>query len=112
NFSESLILCPTSAAAQTCIRRDLAGARSFLVIADGLLRQLRRRHFQFAKECPEYQTRYYLLSCAVEEFSQKQKRERAVAQWSVALMTTDHRRQLTTDYRQLTTDNYGFSLLP
>ncbi|HTL57999.1 MAG TPA: hypothetical protein VL361_20080 [Candidatus Limnocylindrales bacterium] len=69
SFCESLILCPTRAAAEVCIRRDLAGARSFLVVADGLLRQLRRRRFQFAKECPPYQTRYYLLSCAVEEFS-------------------------------------------
>ena len=74
-FSESLILCPTSAAAEVCIRRDLAGARSFLVVADGLLRQLRRRRFQFTKHFPQHQTRFYLVSCAVEEFSHRNERE-------------------------------------
>ena len=82
-FSESLILCPTIAAAETCIRRDLAGARSFLVVADGLLRHLRRRRFQFAKECPPYQTRYYLLACAVEEFSEREERRMVSGQLSV-----------------------------
>lgn len=66
-FAETLILCPTARAAETSIRRDLAGARSFLVAAEGVLRRIRGQIFQFALECPADQTRFYLLACAVEE---------------------------------------------
>ena len=68
SFSEKLILCPTAEAAQICIRRDLAGARSFLIAAEGVLKRIRRQRFEFARECPRCQTRFYLLSVAVEEF--------------------------------------------
>jgi hypothetical protein len=67
-FAESLILCPTGEAARVCIRRDLPGARSFLVAADSVLRRIRSQQFQFSLKEPQYQTRFYLLSCAIEEF--------------------------------------------
>jgi len=67
-FAETLILCPTAEAARTSIQRDLAGARSFLIAADSVLRRIRTQLFQFAGECPPYQTKFYLLCCAVEEF--------------------------------------------
>jgi hypothetical protein len=66
-FAETLMLCPTAQAAQICIRRDLTGARSLLAAAEGVLRRIRGQIFQFALECPQYQTRFYLLACAVEE---------------------------------------------
>jgi len=66
-FAETLILCPTAEAARVSIRRDLAGARSFLLAAEGVLRRIRTEIFQFARECPPYQTKFYLLACAVVE---------------------------------------------
>jgi hypothetical protein len=61
------MLCPTAQAVRTSIRRDLVGARSFLMAAEGVLRRIRGQIFQFARECPPHQTRFYLLACAVEE---------------------------------------------
>jgi len=69
-FSESLILCPTAEAARNCIRRDLAGARSFLVAADGVLRRLRTQRFEFPMDQPKHQTKFYLLSSGIDEFLQ------------------------------------------
>jgi len=66
-FAETVMLCPTARAARTSISRDLAGARSFLMAAEGVLRRIRARVFQFALESPAHQTRFYLLACAVEE---------------------------------------------
>ena len=66
-FAERLILCPTTEAAQTSIRRDLAGARSFLMASEGVLRRIRTEIFQFAREWPPHQTKFYLLACGVEE---------------------------------------------
>jgi hypothetical protein len=74
-FGDTLILCPTPEAARTSIRRDLAGARSFLIAADGVLRRIRTQSFQFARECPQYQTRFYLLCCAVEEFVESNRQQ-------------------------------------
>jgi len=67
-FAETLILCPTTEAVHASIGRDFAGAHSFLIAADGVLRSLRIRPFEFAKDCPACQTKFYLLSCAVDEF--------------------------------------------
>jgi|SRR5215813_11507317 len=66
-FAETLMLCPTVEAARISIRRDLAGARSFLMAAEGVLRRIRTQIFQFAQESAPYQTRFYLLACGVEE---------------------------------------------
>jgi len=77
-FAENLILCPTAEAAHACIRRDLAGARSFLVAADGVLRRVRAQRFKIALEEPQYQTKFYLLACAVQDFL-RTRRERALA---------------------------------
>ena len=71
-FAETLILCPTGEAARASIRRDLAGARSFLIAAEGVLRRIRAQIFQFAMDCPPYQTKFYLLACAVEEILKTQ----------------------------------------
>ena|SRR5262249_34072521 len=68
DFCESLILCPTVEATRNCIRRDLAGARSFLIAADAVLRRIRSHRFKFSLEDPPYQTRFYVLACAIEEF--------------------------------------------
>jgi len=67
-FSETLMLCPTSEAARACIRRDVAGARSFLVVADAVLKRIRSQRFQFTINEPQHQTKFYLLSCAIEEY--------------------------------------------
>lgn len=75
-FMEALILCPTVDAVRVCIRRDLAGARSFLVAADAVLRRIRLQRFQFSVEEPQFQTRFYLLGCAIQEFLRtRQKQE-------------------------------------
>jgi hypothetical protein len=75
-FMETLILCPTVEAVQLSIRRDMAGARSFLVAADAVLRRIRLQRFQFSFEEPQFQTRFYLLGCAIEEFLRtRQSRE-------------------------------------
>ncbi len=72
SFAESLILCPTSEAARACVRRDVAGARSFLVAADGVLRRIRSQRFQFSFAEPQYQTKFYVLSCAITDFLKTQ----------------------------------------
>lgn len=72
-FAESLILCPTPEATRVCIRRDMAGARSFLVVADAVLKEIRSRNCQFALQEPEYQTKFYLLACAIDEFLQTRR---------------------------------------
>lgn len=74
-FLESLMLCPTIEAARMCIRRDVTGARSFLVAADGVLKRLRTQQFQFSMEEPQFQTKFYLLSCAIGEFVKSQREE-------------------------------------
>lgn len=66
-FAESLMLCPTEKAARVCIGRDLAGARSFLVAADAILRRIRSQRFEFTVEEPKFQTRFYLLACGIIE---------------------------------------------
>ena len=75
-FCETLILCPTSEAARSCIRRDLGGALSFLIAADGVLRRIRTQRFQFPTKCPIHQTKFYLLACAVEELVNLKDRHR------------------------------------
>lgn len=67
-FAETLILCPTAEAARTCIRRDVVGARSFLVASDAVLKRIRSQQFEFKFEEPQYQTKFYLLACAIDEY--------------------------------------------
>jgi len=76
-FAESLILCPTAEAARACIGRDLAGARSLLAAADAVLRWVRSERFDIAPEEPQYQTKFYLLACVIQDFL-RTCRERAL----------------------------------
>ena len=74
-FSESLILCPTVEAVRVCIRRDLAGARSFLVAADAALKRIRAGRFQLAVDNPQHQTKFYLLAWAINDFLRTRRRQ-------------------------------------
>ena len=74
-FSESLILCPTVEAVRICIRRDLAGARSFLIAADTSLRRIRAGRFQLAIDNPQYQTKFYLLACTINDFLRTRRQQ-------------------------------------
>jgi hypothetical protein len=67
-FAEKLILCPTTEAARSCIRRDSTGAVSFLLALEGVNRRIKKGGFQLATESPEHQTPFYLLACAVQEY--------------------------------------------
>lgn len=77
SFLESLILCPTADAARACIRRDVGGARSFLVVADAVLKRIRSQRFQLSIDEPQYQTKFYLLTCAINDYL-KNRQEDAV----------------------------------
>jgi len=70
-FAETLILCPTAEAARTSIRRDVAGARSFLVAADAVLKRIRTQKFDFKFEEPQHQTKFYTLACAIDDYLQE-----------------------------------------
>lgn len=67
-FAETLLLCPTAEAARACIRRDVSGARSFLVAADAVLKRIRSQRFDFKFEEPQYQTKFYVLACAIDDY--------------------------------------------
>jgi hypothetical protein len=67
-FTETLILCPTQAAARTSIRRELPEALSFVMAIQAMQRRLQIGKFTIPSERPEYQTPFYLLSCAVREY--------------------------------------------
>jgi len=67
-FAERLILCPTTESAQACIRKDLPGALSFLLAAQGVQQRLAKGDCQFARESPEHQTVFYVLAGAVQDY--------------------------------------------
>jgi hypothetical protein len=68
SFAEKLMLCPTAEAATTCVQQDVAGAVSFVLAMQGLLQRIEKRRFQFATQSPKYQTPFYLLASAVQEY--------------------------------------------
>ena len=74
-FSESLILCPTVDAVRVCIRRDLSGARSFLIAADATLRRIRAGRFQLGIDNPQHQTKFYLVACAISDFLRTRRQQ-------------------------------------
>jgi hypothetical protein len=67
-FTEKIILCPTAESARACIRRDLPGALSFLLAAEGVQLRLAKGDCRFAKESPEHQTTFYILAGAVQDY--------------------------------------------
>ena len=67
-FAEKIILCPTAESARTCIRRDLAGALSFLLAAEGVQQRLAKGDCHFANESPDHQTIFYILAGAVHDY--------------------------------------------
>jgi len=67
-FSERLILCPTPDAARACIRKDLAGALSFLLAAQGVHQRIEKGGCRFTQESPEHQTSFYILAGAVQDY--------------------------------------------
>lgn len=67
-FSERLILCPTADSARACIRKDLAGAVSFLLAAQGVHQRIERGDCRFAHESPAHQTIFYILAGAVQDY--------------------------------------------
>jgi hypothetical protein len=67
-FSERLILCPTTDSAQACIRKDLAGALSFLLAAQGVHQRIEKGDCHFAPGAPEHQTIFYILAGAVQDY--------------------------------------------
>ena len=67
-FSERLILCPTADSAKDCIRKDLAGALSFLLAAQGVHQRIEKGDCHFAHESPEHQTIFYILAGAVQDY--------------------------------------------
>jgi hypothetical protein len=74
-FSESLILCPTLEAVRLCIRRDLPGARSFLMASDAALRRIRSGRFQLDVNNPQFQTKFYLLGCGINDFLRTRRQQ-------------------------------------
>ena len=68
SFAEKLMLCPTPEAARTCIRRDMAGAVSFVLAMHGVLQRIEKRTFQLATQSPEHQTPFYVLASTVQEY--------------------------------------------
>jgi hypothetical protein len=67
-FSEKLILCPTADSARACIQKDLAGALSFLLAAQGVHQRIEKGDCRFAPESPEHQTTFYILAGAVQDY--------------------------------------------
>jgi len=67
-FTEKIILCPTNESARACIRRDLPGALSFLLAAEGVQQRLAKGDCHFAAESPEHQTTIYILEGAVQDY--------------------------------------------
>jgi hypothetical protein len=67
-FTERIILCPTAESARACIGRDLPGALSFLLAAEGVQQRLSKGDCHFAPETPEHQTTFYILAGAVQDY--------------------------------------------
>jgi len=62
------LLCPTTESARCCIQKDFPGAMSFAMAMDGVNQKLQNGSFHLPAEWPPYQTRFYVLSCAVQEY--------------------------------------------
>lgn len=69
-FADRLLLCPTSEAARSCIQKDLIGALSFVMAVQGVQQRIQQNGSQLPFDAPQFQTRFYLLACAVREYMQ------------------------------------------
>ena len=67
-FSEKFLLCPTTESARSCIQHDFPGALSFVLALEGVNQRLQKGALQLSAEWPQYQTRFYILSCTVREY--------------------------------------------
>jgi len=67
-FAETLMLCPTREAARACIRRELMAGLSFVLAVQAMQRDIHLGTVKLPSESPEYQTPFYLLACAVQEY--------------------------------------------
>jgi hypothetical protein len=76
-FAETLLLCPTTDAARSCIRKDLIGALSFVMAVQGVQQRIQQSNSQFPSDSPEYQTKFYLLASAVRDYMDSLRLEAA-----------------------------------
>ena len=67
-FAERLLLCPTADAARSCVQKDLIGALSFVMAVQGVQQRVQQSGSQVLSDSPEYQTKFYLLACAVRDY--------------------------------------------
>jgi hypothetical protein len=67
-FADRLLLCPTADAARLCIRKDLIGALSFVMAVQGVQHRIQQNGNWPIFDAPDYQTRFYLLACAVRDY--------------------------------------------
>jgi hypothetical protein len=67
-FTERLMLCPTVEAVEASIRQDLEGALSFIMVLDGLQQRVGKGNLELPADSPAYQTKFYLLACAAQEY--------------------------------------------
>ncbi len=67
-FAEDLMLCPTPAAARSCMQKDLPGALSFLFAVQGIQQRIEKGRAALPEQSPEYQTTFFLLACAVQDY--------------------------------------------
>ena len=75
DFAETLILCPTLDAARIWIRRELPAALSFVLAIQAMQRKLQHGEFKLPTHSPAYQTYFYLLACAVQDYLEARQLE-------------------------------------
>jgi hypothetical protein len=68
SFTEKMLLCPTIESARSCIQKDFPGALSFVLAMEGLNRRILEGGIRLPTEWPKYQTRFYMLGCAVQDY--------------------------------------------
>jgi hypothetical protein len=67
-FAEKFLLCPTAESAKACIQRDFPGALGFASALDGVNQRIRDGGFELPAKWPAQQTKFYVLSCAVQDY--------------------------------------------
>ena len=76
-FSEKVLLCPTTESARACIQQDFEGALSFVVAMQGVSERIEQGAFRLPTEWPQYQTRFYVLGCTVQDYIDSLRQETA-----------------------------------
>ena len=67
-FMEKFVLCPTDESARSCIQSDFPGALSFAMAIEGVNQRILNGGLRLQEEWPAHQTRFYVLSCAVQDY--------------------------------------------